>query len=78
MNLKTLNIQQSLNNIERIDHTVLAKMYNAYEAIMEANNGRGSTLRGKLSVDRAYSSWVETLTRKWTSLQISVDNGALL
>ena len=75
MNLKTLNIQQSLNNIERIDHTVLAKMYNAYEAIMEANNGRGSTLRGKLSVDRAYSSWVETLTRKWTSLQISVDNG---
>lgn len=75
MNLKTLNIQQSLNNIERIDHTVLAKMYNAYETVMTNNNGRGSTLRGKLSVDRAYSSWIEDLTRKWTSLKIDVDNG---
>jgi hypothetical protein len=75
MNIKTLNIQQSTNNIERIDHSVLHKMYDTYEAIMAENNGRGSTLRGKLSVDRAYSSWVEDLTRKWTSLKIDVDNG---
>ncbi len=77
MKLKTLNIQQSPNVIERIDHTILSQIYDAYEAILANNNGRNSTLRGQLSVDRAYDYWVSDLTRKWTNLRISVDNGGV-
>ncbi len=69
MNINTINIQQSLNVTEEIPHSVLGEIYNIFK---NPNfNIRQSILRGKVSVDFSYRSWISELQNRWNSFQIT-------
>lgn len=72
MDLKIINIQQSLNTTERITHDTLGEIYKAYKN--SAFQVTKSTLRGAVSVDLAYDFWINELTRKWSNFRITADS----
>ena len=71
MNLQVINIQQSLNTSERIDHYILGEIYKAYKN--PSFKATKSTLKGMVSVDFAYDFWINELQRKWSNFKITAD-----